>query len=81
MKIYPTKQDIEKHTEQVLGGIRQYILGYDKKAEWLNNAIRCLFVDLVLEANNLGNLDVKNAHYETLVKKLSKCKTGFPKRK
>ena len=76
---YPTKKDIEKHTEQLLKGLRSYILGYDKKANFVNNDLRCLFIDLVLEANNL-NLDVENAHYGTFVKKLSKNKTGFPKR-
>ena len=81
MKKYPTKKDIEKHTEQLLKGLRQFILGYDKKANWVNNALRCLFIDLVLETKNIGNLDVENAHYETFMKILSKNKTGFPTRK
>ncbi|KKL16116.1 hypothetical protein LCGC14_2498820 [marine sediment metagenome] len=77
MKKYPTKEDIEKHTKQLLQDLRTHILGYDKKADFVSNGLRCIFVDLVLEADNL-NLDIKNAHYETFIKRLSKTKTGFP---
>ncbi|KKM51283.1 hypothetical protein LCGC14_1555640 [marine sediment metagenome] len=80
MKKYPTKQDTKKHKEQLENSLKQYILGYDKKAEFVSNYLRVLFVDLVLDLENTG-IETKNAHYESFIKKLSKTKTGFPRRK
>ena len=78
MKRYPTKQDIEKHSKQLLGSLRGYILGYDNKANFVNNALRCLFTDLLLEVSNLG-MNWKNGSFPDLIKLLSK-KKFIPKR-
>jgi len=53
-KEYPTKEDIEKHTKQLVTGIRQYLREYDKKGIFLKNSFNSLFSDLVLEAHNEG---------------------------
>ena len=78
MKKYPTKEDIEKHTEQLKKELRSYILGFDKKADFVNNALRCLFTDLLLEVSNLG-MNWKNGSFPDLIKLLSK-KKFIPKR-
>ena len=79
MSKYPTKQDIEKHTNQLIRDLRNYISGlFD--INMVSNSLRCLFVDLGLDIEN-NDGEATNLNYEIFIKKLSKTKTGFPERK
>ena len=73
MKQYPTKQDIEKHTKQLVGGLRQYFRGYDKNKDFLKNDFRCLYGDLLLEASNEDVLDNKiTINFDVLLQEMVK---------
>ena len=52
-KKYPTKKDVEKHTQQLVSSLRQYFRGLSRK-DFIKNDFQCLFTDLLLEAQNEG---------------------------
>lgn len=73
MSRYPTKQDIEKHTNQLVNGIRQYFRGYDKNKDFLKNGLRTLFTDILLESQNEG-IDIMKVqiNFDVLLKEMAK---------
>ncbi len=76
-KTYPTKEDIEKHTKQLVIGLRAYFIGLNRNYAFLKNDLRCLWTDLLLEAQNskdikLGDLGNVELNFDKFLKKLIK---------
>lgn len=79
-KEYPTAIDIEEHTEQLVGGLRQYLGGVGM-IDFVKNDLKVLFTDLLLEAENDETLSEKSQYnFELFLKELTQ-KTGFSKEK
>ena len=61
---YPPKKQIKKKTEDLVRTIRNYVRGHTP-AYTVKDELKCLFTDLVLEAQNEEQLE--NPHFPALL--------------